>query len=424
MVASTDIKFYVHTNNNAPQLQNAYGSMINVLNACLIDGIQIGAVNSLTAVGNTVTATFGAAHNLMQYQVIKITGAAQAEFNGEHRILTIPDSSSLTFELATAPSVPTATGTISASLPPLGWEKPFSSSNPSGGGKAAYRSTNLLLPSRPFLRVVDELDPAYTATYAKYAKVGIVEDMTGIDTILGVQAPFDAASPDKNWVATGSGAAVINGWAKWYYSYTVDIANIGGWSDVSAPIAGIRKWILVGSGDYFYILPAFTPSSAGLVCYGFGALQECADFDTANHFLSATLNYKTATASQVIKSLTPLTSNDVATLLFQRDLSQEPKYDTGAVSTIQFNNVANYGTGFTNYLSAPSFHKYTPMTPIVARSAYVYRGVIPGLYWLHQHQPYGDRVVFEQKGVGYLAVLVGTSPAASNVFGQIVLRVK
>jgi len=352
MVASTDIKFYVHTNNNAPQLQNAYGSMINVLDACLIDGIQIGVVSSLTTSGNTVTVTFGAAHNLMQYQVIKITGAAQAEFNGEHRILTIPNSSSLTFELATAPSVATATGAISASLPPLGWGKPFSSA------------------------------------------------------------------------ATGSGATVINGWAKWYYSYTVDIANIGGWSDVSASIAGIRKWILVGSGDYFYILPAFTPSSAGLVCYGFGALQECADFDTANHFLSATLNYKTATATQVIKSLTPLTSNDVATLLFQRALSQDPQYDTGAVATIQFNNIANYGTGFINYLAAPSFHKYTPMTPIVARSAYVYRGVIPGLYWLHQYQPYSDMVVFEQKGVGYLAVLVGTNPAASNVFGQIVLRVK
>lgn len=424
MVASTDIKFYVHTNNNAPQLQNAYGSMINVLDACLINGIDIGAISSLTASGTTATALFSSSHNLMQYQVIKIAGANQAEFNGEHRILSIPDTQSVTFELASVPSASSATGAISASLPPLGWEKPFSSVNGGGGGKAAYRSTNLLLPSRPFLRVVDELDPAYTATYAKYAKVGIVEDMTDIDTMLGVQAPYDGTNPDKNWIGTGSGATVINGWAKWYYSYTVDIANNGGWSDVSEPIAGIRKWILVGSGDYFYILPAFTPSSAGLVCYGFGVLQECADFDTANHFLSATLNYKTATATQVIKSLTPLTSNDVATLLFQRALSQEPQYDTGAVATIQFNNVANYGTGFTDYLSAPSFHKYTPMTPIVARSANVYRGVIPGLYWLHQHQPYSDREVFEQKGVGYLAVLVGTRPAASNVFGQIVLRVK
>src|SRR5690606_32163419 len=105
-------------------------------------------------------------------------------------------------ELAESPSTTTATGTIIASLPPLGWEKPFSSSNPNGG-KAAYRSLNLLLPSRPFLRVADELDPAYTATYAKYAKVGIVEDMSDIDTMLGVQAPYDSALPNKNWNGTG-----------------------------------------------------------------------------------------------------------------------------------------------------------------------------------------------------------------------------
>jgi hypothetical protein len=57
MVASTDIKFYTHTNNNAPQLQNAYGSMIGVLDACLVNGIQVGIVSSLTAIGTVVTAT-------------------------------------------------------------------------------------------------------------------------------------------------------------------------------------------------------------------------------------------------------------------------------------------------------------------------------------------------------------------------------
>lgn len=270
MVASTDIKFYVHTNNNAPQLQNAYGSMINVLDACLINGFQIGVVSSLTASGNTVTATFGAAHNLMQYQVIKITGAAQAEFNGEHRVLTIPNAQSVTFDLATTPSVTTATGAISASLPPLGWEKPFSNNNPNGGGKAAYRSTNLLLPSRPFLRVVDELDPAYTATYAKYAKVGIVEDMLDIDTMIGVQAPFDAAAPDKNWVGIGAGTSAINGWAKWYYASAQ--LNNRLYPDSTAPESANRVWLLVGNTDYFYIIPSFNTESPGLV-YGFGEFK-------------------------------------------------------------------------------------------------------------------------------------------------------
>lgn len=160
MPASTDIKFYVHTNNNAPQLTNNYGCMIDVLDACLVNGFGAQSVSTLKAIGKVVTVTFGNAHNLMQYQVIKIVGANQSEFNGEHRILSVPNATSFTYEIANTASVAQATGTIVCSLPSLGWEKPFSSVATSGtGGKAAYRSTNLLLPSRPFLRVVDELDP-------------------------------------------------------------------------------------------------------------------------------------------------------------------------------------------------------------------------------------------------------------------------
>ena len=86
MVASTDIKFYVHTNNNAPQLSNTWGCLIDVLDACLVNGVQVGTVSSLTASGTTVTATFGSAHNLQQYQVIKISGATQSEYNVEAKI--------------------------------------------------------------------------------------------------------------------------------------------------------------------------------------------------------------------------------------------------------------------------------------------------------------------------------------------------
>lgn len=271
MVASTDIKFYVHTNNNAPQLQNAYGSMINVLDACLIDGIQIGAVNSLTASGNMATATFGSAHNLIQYQVIKITGANQPEFNGEHRILTVPNSNTVTFELASESSVPIATGAIIASLPSLGWEKPFSSNNPSGGGKAAYRPTNSDSLSRPFLRVVDELDSVWNLSYAKYAKVGIVEDMADIDTMMGMQSPFDLTNPDKNWLGSGSGTSAINGWSIWAYALA---SNENTSSNLFAtPPSGAREWFILGSSDYIYVFPRFhtTKETKNRLCpYFFG----------------------------------------------------------------------------------------------------------------------------------------------------------
>jgi hypothetical protein len=414
MVASTDIKFYVHSNNNAPQLQNAYGSMIRALDACLVNGISLGSVSTLTAVGTTVTAVFSNAHNLMQYQVLKITGANQAEYNGEHRILTVPNATSVTFQLASAPSVTTATGTIIASLPPLGWEKPFSSTNVNGGGKAAYRSKNTLLPSRPFLRVVDELDPAYTATYAKFAKVGIVEDMTDINTMLGVQAPFDPAFPDKNWIGTGSGATAINGWARWYYSYgNAFTASI---SDATTVSAGNRAYIVVGSGDYFYILPCPTPTITTALCFGFGAFKSTLNNDSSCNFLSACNRYAAANVPGAKSTYTPASWNGTGLLFLQRSYNQaaSPKIATNLGLGASFNLIS----GSQNYVGSTSLSTLTPFTPVFINED-VLRGEMPGLYWLYQAMPYLNYQVLEQEGALYIAV----NCAGSASEGQILLKI-
>lgn len=421
MVASTDIKFYVHTNNNAPQLENAYGSMINVLDACLIDGIQIGVVSSLTASGNTVTVTFGAAHNLMQYQVIKITGAAQAEFNGEHRILTIPNSSSLTFELAVTPSVTTATGAISASLPPLGWEKPFSSTNETGGGKAAYRSTNLLLPSRPFLRVVDEPDPAYNTAYAKFAKVGIVEDMTDIDTMIGVQAPFDSTNPDKNWVGTGSGTTVINGWAKWYYARAFAATATSGNNESTVPVNGNRKWLLVGDGDCFYVVPSVAADTVsnneyGLV-YGFGKFDSLIQNDASNTLLSATLYNFSAGNSSTPGTHTGLT-NQSANTLIQRKYNQSNTYANAG--TIGFFNAGSFYPGASNYVSAHNLILSPVALLETSETPSVMRGQCKNLRWPLQQEPYPEMQVFIDGDELFIAKKV---VVYSGSRGQIVFKI-
>lgn len=414
MVASTDIKFFVHSNNNAPQLQNAFGSMIGVLDACLVNGISLGIVSTLTAVGTTVTAVFSASHNLMQYQVIKIAGANQAEYNGEHRILTVPNATSVTFQVASAPSVTTATGSITASLPPLGWEKPFSSTNVNGGGKAAYRSKNTLLPSRPYLRVVDELDPAYTATYAKFAKVGIVEDMTDINTMLGVQAPYDSASPDKNWVGTGTGTSVINGWAKWYYA--TNIAANSPFSEITTPASGNRTWILIGSADYFYILPATNIDSVVKNPYGFGAFDSLLQSDASANFLSATYDYRAASSSATRSSFMSTTSNIGTYLLLQRAYSQAAQFKTascfglGAASTID--------SGTTNYIGSVALNSIAPFGPTYINED-VLRGMLKNLYWLYQASPYTNLQIIENKGQLFIAITV----SARSSIGQVVLKI-
>lgn len=410
MVASTDIKFYVHTNNNAPQLTNNFGCMIDVLDACLVNGFSAQAVATLTASGTTVTATFGAAHNIMQYQVIKIAGANQTEFNGEHRILTIPNANTITFQLTSAPSVSTATGVMTCSLPPLGWSKPFSAA-----GKAAYRSNNALLSSRPYLRVVDALDPAYTSTYAKFAKVGIVEDMTDIDTMLGVQAPYDSAAPNKNWIGTGSGTTAINGWAKWYYAGAT--ANF--YSDSQAVPAGSRNWFIVGNSDYFYILPASIAATTDVMAYGFGAFNSLVNADTANTFLSCTLNSVAANSSYFHAQFTGLADSQAATkILLQRGYSQTAQSITAANTSLNAGQSAMYSGG-ANYIGAFSLTNVAPFAPVFINET-VLRGEMFGLYWLFQNRPYTHYQLIEKNGALYIAVNVIQS---TTTFGQVVLKI-
>ncbi|WP_151730425.1 hypothetical protein [Acinetobacter junii] len=250
---------------------------------------------SLTASGTTATATFGMVHNLIKHQVIRISGATQAEFNGDFKIKQIVDTNTITFELNTAATVTSATGTINCLLAPLGFEKPFSSTTALGGGRAAYRSKDQSLPNRPFLRVVDERISSYSNDYAKYAKVGIVENMTDINTMTGVQAPYIASAPTRNWNPTGSGANIKNGWAKWYYcsvgEHNADSTNLADYSITAG------NWLVVGTDTGFYIMNSVNndmsiPESEKKLayCYGFGAFEPIADDDLFTHFLLAT-NY-------------------------------------------------------------------------------------------------------------------------------------
>lgn len=414
MVASTDIKFYVHTNNNAPQLQNAFGCMIGVLDACLVNGFGAQTASSLTVNGVVATAAFSSAHNFMQYQVVKIAGANQVEFNGEHRILSVPNANSFTFELANTTATTQASGTIVCSLPPLGWEKPFSSSHSSGvGGKAAYRSKNTLLPSRPFLRVVDELDPAYTTTYAKYAKVGIVENMTDINTMIGVQAPYDPASPNNNWVGSGSGTTAINGWAKWFYA--LEVQETSGTNKISAPSAGNRGYIVIGNSDIFYIFNKFGVSVKNtLFPYGFGALSDKNPMDSAASILACTLDFTAASAICTPAGNTPLTASKIGdSCLIQRPFSGLANSSSGTTLTLTqtmpfYSGVTNR---FNNAVGIPVFSS----KPIMLEIGDIPRGSYPIIRFLHQALPYPHMQTFSENN----RMLLASRCVSSTFEGQI-----
>lgn len=303
MVTNKTVKFFTSDNSNAPQLQNASGSMITLLDACLVTGIQVGVINSLSSTGLEATAVFGLPHKLKKHQVIRVSDVTQAEYNGDFKIKQVVNATTIKFELNSVASVANASGTINCMLAPLNWDKPFSSSTALGGGRAAYRSKDETLSNRPFLRVVDERISSYSNNYAKYAKVGIVEEMTGIDVMQGVQAPYNASATTRNWNPTGSGTNIKNGWAKWYY-YTLGEYNVDSTSLVDYETEN-RSWMVIGTGSAFYILNGVDnqknipdEDKELAFCYGFGAFNPIADDDLFTHYLLASNAWEIAQGTQ------------------------------------------------------------------------------------------------------------------------------
>lgn len=425
MVASTDIKFYVHTNTNAPQLQNAFGCMIDVLDACLVNGFGSQTVSTLSVNGTKATATYGTAHNYLQGQVVKVAGADQIEFNGEHRI-NVESPTSISYTI-TGSNVSQATGTITTSLPPLGFEKPYASTNPSGGGKAAYRTKNTALASRPFLRVVDERDPSWTSTYAKYAKVGIVENMTGIDAMSGDQMPYDPSNPTKNWVGTGTGSSAVNGWAKWHYAVSTGIRDSSGTqvetqNDSSSPIAGVRQWFVIGNDKYFYILNSVVPADNQYLIYGFGVVENP---NSTDWFLASDLTANIASdtyrlydfnnlAYQINYAVTP------TILLFKANARLTTDILFLSCPKVHRSRDGLINSGISNYITNSGDANAHPLVPPTALSldggGVRVMGHLPGIYWLLRNRPFNEYQMFANGDSLLLAKLV----MANTEFGQVV----
>lgn len=286
MAAETSIQFFCSDNFNAPSLDNNWGALINVLDACLVNGLSLPALSSASGDGSQVTLTFTVDHKVKMFQVIRLTGFSPDNLNGDYRVIGVPNTSKLVIE-STVTSI--TNGTVS--LKPLGYEKSFSGTN-----KAVYRNANQNAMYRPFLRVDNSLDPVYSSTYAKFAKVGVLETCTGINDISGAQIPFDSTNQTKNWVGTGSGKSAYVGWAKWYYARNTDAYNAS--ADSAAPASGARPWMIVGNGQAFYLLNSMTPTDTYKVLSGFGVYDLVDGVSATPYFLLAIRDYATVSTSR------------------------------------------------------------------------------------------------------------------------------
>lgn len=215
MPADTTVKLFHSGMTGAPALTNAAGSIVAVLDACLVNGFGVGTVDSVVVASNVATVTRAAGHSFEVGSVALIAGATPAGLNGEKKVLSV-SGNSYTFEAADVANQ-TATGTITHKLAPLGWVKAFSGTN-----LAAYKSPNIL-STGCYLRVSDTL-----TTGALVAGYRLMSDVsTGLEKFPGDNQTNAGAFWNKSDSASGCRWAIVGDDRAFYYHVTADNLNKG-----------------------------------------------------------------------------------------------------------------------------------------------------------------------------------------------------
>lgn len=195
----TSVKFFHSAMPGAPAASGVVGSLIAILDACLVDGWGSKTLTSLAVSGGIATATFSGGVGPFETDsvvlIAGVTGGLTA-LNGEQKVLSA-SATQVTF--ATAASDGTASGTITMKIAPAGWTKQYTGTN-----KAVYKSS----------------DPAATGmllrvdhnTQAARAELRGYETMSDVDTGTN-RFPSSAQNGAGLWLHTNYQAgASTNPW--------------------------------------------------------------------------------------------------------------------------------------------------------------------------------------------------------------------
>lgn len=169
------------------------GSLIALLKACLINGFGSTSVSSLvySSATSSITATVAAGHKFLIDSIIKISGANEANFNGEYRVTSIT-TTTVTFSLDNGtPASSTATGTITIMIPPIdGWAIDYEDA---AAYKIIFKRTDSSA-SIPKLYIDNSAWTNWNAGAGHLAKAIMVENVTDINTWTTIS--------DRRWVAS------------------------------------------------------------------------------------------------------------------------------------------------------------------------------------------------------------------------------
>lgn len=340
MALDTTVKYFHSLMSGAPTLNGTAGSMLAVLDACLVNGFGSVTVDSLVVASGVATLTRAAGLSFEKDVVLLVAGATPGALNGEKRALSV-SSTTATFD-ATGVADGAATGTITVKLAPAGWEKQHSGTN-----LAAYRSLSVS-SNKPVVRVDDSA--------GRVARVVGYESMADINS--GTN-PFPTA---------------------------VQQSGGGYWPKSNAADATSRRWIVVGDGRLFYMLSGHVNSTPdGFSCHCFG---EHVSFKPADAFPGnlcfdiSDLSGNTAPGGQ---GNSVFSANNTSYL--QRDSGGVALSTVGMLTPLQA-GTASLTSGASGFPSYPSpVHGSVLATKMFVREGTTiagaeYRGELPGAVFL------------------------------------------
>lgn len=394
------VKYFNSGMAGAPQVSNNWGDLIALLDACLVNGFALRAIDSLTFANGIATATISSGHSYKPWQVVEIAGASQPEYNGQFRVLTTT-ATTFTYAVTGTPASPaTTTTSLTAKVAPLGWEKPFA-----GTHKAAYRSKNPQSPQNLLLIDNSLKTPNYTTSWAKWANVGIVEDLADIDTIVGAQAPYDPNYPTKNWKQV---TANQWGWYKWYHARRGEYENSGDSG------SGARNWVLIGDDRLFFLFCTFAPGYNwyGRAVYCFGDITSFKPGDNYATVLGAHDNLAGNSNSFSFPfdygGVSRVISLDFAGNVLLRNHTQLGNPVRFGLTSLNINNAQQVcGRGSLPFPNGADYSLWLLPTYVRQEDGHM-RGLMPGMYWIPQDRPFSDQTIVDnvvgQAGKRFLLV--------------------
>lgn len=359
-MADTSVKYFHSSMAGAPTLNGTAGSLIAVLDACLVNGFGLITADSVVIAGGIATVTKSTGHPQEVGSVALVAGATVTggSINGEQKV-TAATGTTFSFA-ATGISNQTATGTITAKLAPATWAKTYSGTN-----KAAYKSTDVTATGC-LLRVDD------TATLT--ARVVGYETMSDVDTGTGVFPTTAQQSGGLFWVKSSTANATANPWMLFADGRTVYLARAYRGGNTSTEI---NNYELHAFGD-----PTPTKSGDPFACIISG---ELADQSASNVNNTAKSYYVNSTASSanlglfMPRSYTGLGSSIQAARCFPSLHNN----NTGSASGIFITNATQYPNPADGGLYVVPHYLFESVT-------FALRAVSPGFYCCPQSIPVGS----------------------------------